>query len=87
MEVGGESDGGTEEEEGVDQVNDDHQERVEAQILLQRRRDEVEEGQEGEDRDEDQVVDDGRVAAVRLGDHVSGEGHDEEGPHELSRGN
>jgi hypothetical protein len=82
-EVGGESDGTAEEEQCVEQVNDNHQQWVEAEVLFHRRRDKVKEGEEGEDREEDQVVDDGRVSTIGLGDHVSSEGHDEKGPHKL----
>lgn len=58
VEVGREGHGGAEEEDGVEEVNHNHQQRVQAEILLQCRGDEVEEGEEGEDRQEDQVVDD-----------------------------
>jgi len=58
VEEGGESNGAAKPQDHVDGINEDHQQRVEAEAFLDCRRNEVEEGEEGERRQEDHVVDD-----------------------------
>lgn len=76
-------DGTAEEEEGVEEVEDDHDQRVEGELFLEGCRYEVDQAEHPKDAHEHIVVDDRGVAAGRVGDHVANEGHDEESPEEL----
>ena len=51
--------------------------------LVDGTRDEVYQAEHGEDGAEHGIIDDGGGAAIGFLDHVTGEGHDEEGPEEL----
>ena len=81
--LGGGGDGATEEKERVQHVKREHDERVERELLLQRRGDEVEQREQGEHAHEHVVVDDARVAGEGGGDDVAHQRDDEEGPKEL----
>ena len=56
---------------------------MECQAVLEVDQDEVEQTQHRQDCDKHAVVDDGRVAAEGIVDHVANEGHDQERPEEL----
>lgn len=81
--VGGQSDTADEEEKGVESVQGEHGQ-WDGHAFDDGRSNEVEQGQHGEDGDKHDVVDDGVVAGESLGDHVAGQGQDEEGQEELS---
>jgi hypothetical protein len=74
---------GAEEEQGVQRVQRDHDDRVEGERLLQGGGYEVEEREHGEDAHEHVVVDDARVAGEGRRDDVADECHDEQRPEEL----
>lgn len=76
-------DTGNQPEDAVQHVEDERQHRVDAEAFLDRGRDQVDEREHAEDGDEEVKVD--HVAAARFGDHVAGDGEDEEGPEELKR--
>lgn len=74
---------GAEEENAVQRIQDDHEDRVDSPVQIPRGRDQVKECEHRERRHEHGVVDRGRVARKGLGDHVTDEGHDDDGAHEL----
>ena len=76
-------DGATEEEESVDNVEPNHDDGVKGKLFLDSSRYQVEKRQHSKDADEDDIVDDRRVATHGFRDHVADEGHDEERPEEL----
>lgn len=80
VEVGSQGDTAAEEEDGVENIEGDHDDGVNGEGFLDGGRDEVEEREEGEDGDEDLVVNHGRVAGGGLCNHVADEGEDEESP-------
>lgn len=84
-EVAGCRDGGDEPEEGVQRVEGDHDDRVERELLLDGRGDEVQERRQRKDRHEHVEVDYAVVAGEGLRDHVADQRHDEDGPQELQR--
>lgn len=69
-----------EEEERVQEVKSDHDDRVEGEILLDGRGNEVEQRQHSEYRYEHVVVDNRRVVVVGRCNHVANQGHDEQSP-------
>ena len=70
-------------EEGIQHVERDGKDGVDGERVADRGGDQVEEREHGEDGAKHDVVDDGGVAGVGVGDHVAGEGHDEESHEEL----
>lgn len=84
MEVGRRRNTSNQGEDGVEDVEDKWEHRVDGEAVLDGRRDEVEEREHGEDGHEHVVVDDRRPAGD--GDHVADEGHAEEDPEELCAG-
>lgn len=74
---------GAEEENAVQRVQDDHEDRVDSPVQIPRGRDQVKECEHRECRHEHGVVDRARVACKGPGDDVTDEGHDEESPQEL----
>lgn len=80
----GESDRVGEEEDKVQSVQDDHDDRVDGPVGVERRRDEVEEREQRERRRPHGIVDCRGVSGEGLRDHVTDEGHDEDRPDELS---
>lgn len=82
-EVSGHGNGAAKEEEGVKQIEDDHDERVEGKLLPDSREDKVGEREHREDRHKHGIVHYGGVAAKRVMNHVADERHDEESPEEL----
>lgn len=83
LQPGSQCDSTGEEENGVEQVHDDHDDRVQSPVKVERGRNQVEERQHGECSRIHGVVDGGRVACESLRNHVTDEGHDEESPYEL----
>lgn len=83
VQLGRHGDGGTEPEEGVQGVKDDHQEWVALKGLLNSGWNEIEKRQHREDCAEHVVVDDGRVPGECGCDDVSDQCHDKESPDEL----
>lgn len=83
MKPGGHGNGTTEEEDGVESVKDNHQERMTLECLLDRRRNEVEQGEHAENSNEHVIVDERWVASVGRCDHVTDNGHDQKRPDEL----
>lgn len=81
--VGGQSDTADEEEEGVESVKGEHGQ-WDGHAFDDGRSNEVKQGQHGENGDKHDVVDNGVVAGESLGDHVAGQGQDEEGQEELA---
>jgi len=71
--VGSCGDGADKEEESVEEIEDDHDQRVEGPIFFDGCRDQVEKRQHGEYGDEHIVVDDGWVSAGGFSDHVADE--------------
>lgn len=86
MEVGCQSYGTAEEEDGVQDVENKRNDRVASQSLVEGDGDEVEQAQHREHGHKHGVVDDGRVARVGIGNHITDQGHNEEGPDELFSG-
>jgi len=72
-----------EEEDGVQQVQNDHDDRVEGPVQVKRGWDQVKEREYREDRHEHRVVDRAWVTGEGLGDHVTNESHDKDAEHEL----
>ena len=72
-----------EEQESVDDVEGEHNDRVDGQGFLDAGRDEVEQREHRKDGHEDGEIDSGRVTGESLGDHVTREGQDEQRPQEL----
>lgn len=72
-----------EEEDGVQRVQDDHDDRVDGPVQVPRGREQVKESEHRKRRHKHRVVDRGRITREGPGDHVTDEGHDEESPHEL----
>lgn len=81
-ELSSHSNGTTEEEEGIEDVECER-DRSARQNTLECARYQDEEGQHGEYCDKHGVVDDGWIARVRLCDHIANQRHDEERPEEL----
>lgn len=82
-EVGSHGNGTAEEEDGVQSIKSDHEERVALESLLDGGRDKIEQRQHGEHGQEHVVVDDRWVASVGGGDHVTDKCHDQKSPEEL----
>lgn len=68
------------EQQGVETVDDDHEQRVDGEGLVEGGREQIDEREHGEDGEEHAVVDDRWVAGECVMDHVAGQGHDEERP-------
>lgn len=83
LKLGGEGDSRAEEEDSVKSVENDHDNRVTGPVDVEGCRDRVEEREHREDSAEHRIVHCRGVAGERLGDHVTDQGHDEEGPEEL----
>ena len=83
LELCGEGDRGAEEEDGVQGVQNDHDDWVAGPVDVEGCRDGIEQREHGEDRAEHRVVHCRWVAGEGIGDHVSDQGHDEERPEEL----
>lgn len=83
LQLGGQSNGRTEEENAVQHVDHDHDDRVQCPVNVEAGRQQIEHGKQGESRREHRVVDGGGVAREGFGDHVADKGHDEERPQEL----
>lgn len=81
--VRGGGDAADEEKQRVEQVEHDHDERVEGELFLEGGGDEVEEREHREHGCEHVVVYDGGVAADGVGDHVAHQRYDQERPEEL----
>lgn len=73
-----------EKEAKVQSVEDDHDDRVDGPVGVERRREEVEEREQPERRRPHGVVDRCRVSGEGLRDHVTDEGHDKDREDELS---
>lgn len=82
-ELGSEGNTTAEVEESHEEVNCDQDDRVNRKLLLESGRYQVDERDHCYDGHEDRVVDNGRISACRVGDHVTGNGQDEESPEEL----
>ena len=80
---GGHDDACDQEQESVDDVKCEHDDWVDGPGLLDAGRDEVEQREHRKDGHKDGEIDGGRVACESLGDHVTGEGQDEQRPQEL----
>lgn len=74
------SDGATEPEDHIEQVEKKRQERVKAPCFLDRGGNEEEQGQHAEHADKETVIDDAAVAVVPIIDHVTRERHDKDRP-------
>lgn len=85
FELGSERNTSGQEDEHVKQVHDDHDNGVACPVDVHRRGEQVEQREHGECCSEHGVVNDGRVACEGLVDHVTDEGHDEQGEDKLSR--
>ena len=62
-------------EEDVQEIESDRENRVDREAFIKGRREEVDQGENGEDHDKHVIIDDRRVAAGGGGDHVADEGH------------
>lgn len=71
---------GDKEQQRIDEVDGEHEHRVDGEALIDGGGKEIEEREHREYRDEHGVIDDGRVACECLVDHVSHKRHDQEGP-------
>lgn len=81
--LGRQRDRTAEPEDGVEHVERDGEDGVDGEGVADPGGDQVEEREHGEDGAEHDVVDDGGVAGVGVGNHIAGEGHNEEGHEEL----
>jgi hypothetical protein len=63
--------GRTQEEQSIEQIQDDHEQRVEREVRLECRRYEVDKRDHRKDRYEHGVVDDGRIARKCGGNHIA----------------
>ena len=84
VEFGGQRNAANEEEEGVEGVGDQHEERMDGKGFVEGAGDQVDERQHAEDGDEHDVIDNGRVVVVRVVDHVAHQGEDEQRPQKLN---
>lgn len=84
--VGSQSNTTAEEEDGVEDVEDDHNQRVDGNGFDKGCGNEIEQGQHAEDGNEHLIVNHGRVAVGSLRNNVADECHDEESPEELRGG-
>ena len=76
----------TQEEEGIEEIESDHDKRVESEIVLDRCGNQVEEREHRDDGDKHVIVHNGGVAVERIMDHITNERHNEESPEELPAG-
>ena len=83
LQPGSERDSSGEEEDAVQGVDDDHDEWVDGPVDIERGRDQVEQREHREYRCVDGVVYGRWVAGEGLSDHITDEGHDEQGEYEL----
>ena len=77
-------DSSNEEEERIERVGRQHEERRNGKVLVDGGGYQVNERQHGEDSDEHDVVDGRGVSLCRIMYHVTGQGQDEKSPEELS---
>lgn len=80
LQLRGECDGSAEEENAVQRIDDDHDDRVAGPVDVERGRDQVDQREHSEHRYIDGVVHGRRVPGEGFGDHVTDEGHNEQSP-------
>ena len=79
----GERNSATKEEDGVQNVENNHDDGMKSEVFFDGRRDEIEERQHSKDGAKHGKVDNGCIAADSLSDHVTDQSHYQEGPEEL----
>lgn len=77
------SDSCAEEKQSVQCVESDRDDCMKGETVVEDDQKEVDEGKHREYSDKHIIVDQGRVAAVRICDHIAHKSHDEESPEEL----
>lgn len=84
-ETSSQSGGTSEDEEGIQRIKSDGNERVAGEAIIPARRNEVEERQDGEDGDKHVVIDRRGVAREGLGNHGADKSQDDDHEEELQR--